>query len=406
MAKTKKPTTSRSAKTTGTRKTVAPTEDSEAAAQATPARSTTGGTRAKSKAAPRKSAKKPASNKTPKPDPVEPPLDPKPDAPDRVEPAKAAVRAATGATAVTSGDEDKAPAARANATPGQPKQPTAQAKTSGAPMSAKGAAKARARPRSAKDTPAGGAPAAAARSAAGASTRAPRQPRQGLPDPGFTSPYRRRLYQLHEWLWRGDGASCERLPTHGVVSLDDLTLPKTRLVEAYPDRPSPARLVDWTIDALPMRPERLTFIDLGSGRGRVLMEAAKHPFQEVIGVEVTRELHETALMNLRHWPRWRLACRNITLVNSDVGQYDLPRRNIALYLFRPFTDRLMMAVARKATAVARAGHDVFVIVVDPKHALPFNQSPIFEALTPSTSVRRRLRWQSPYSVAFYRANLS
>lgn len=302
-----------------------------------------------------------------------------------------ATKSRTASKPTKSGDGGKPPAARPRTGTSTPKQ----AKPAGAP---KPVATAKASPSKTKprEEPSGPDTTAPARA---------RRARRGLPDPGFASAYRHRLYQLHEWLWRGDGAGYERLPTHGVVGLDELTLPKTRLVEAYPDRPSPARLVDWTVDALPMRPERLTFIDLGSGRGRVLMEAAKHPFQEVIGVEVTRELHETALMNLRHWPRWRLACRNVTLVNGDVGQFDLPRRNIVLYLFRPFTERLMMAMARKATAVARAGHEVFVIVVDPKHAMPFNESPIFETITPPSSVRRRLRWQSPYAIAFFRANL-
>src|SRR3981081_102097 len=42
-----------------------------------------------------------------------------------------------------------------------------------------------------------------------------------------------------------------------------------------------------------------TFIDVGSGKGRVLFVAAGDPFRKGIGVEVSNALHDDALANLK-----------------------------------------------------------------------------------------------------------
>ncbi len=41
-----------------------------------------------------------------------------------------------------------------------------------------------------------------------------------------------------------------------------------------------------------------TFIDLGSGKGRVLLMASEYPFQKIIGVEFMPELHRAAQKNI------------------------------------------------------------------------------------------------------------
>src|SRR6478609_9761998 len=40
-----------------------------------------------------------------------------------------------------------------------------------------------------------------------------------------------------------------------------------------------------------VRPDDV-FIDLGSGKGRMVLEAARYPFRRVIGVELAQPLHE------------------------------------------------------------------------------------------------------------------
>src|SRR5262245_6350419 len=46
--------------------------------------------------------------------------------------------------------------------------------------------------------------------------------------------------------------------------------------------------------ALPARHEDLTFVDLGSGKGKALFLAAAYPFRRIVGVELSPRLHRIA----------------------------------------------------------------------------------------------------------------
>jgi precorrin-6B methylase 2 len=66
------------------------------------------------------------------------------------------------------------------------------------------------------------------------------------------------------------------------------------------------------------------FIDLGSGMGRAVLEAAAHyRFAKIIGVELSPELNEIARQNLATTRR-RLRCKNIELICADLREYELP----------------------------------------------------------------------------------
>src|SRR4051812_47023786 len=57
------------------------------------------------------------------------------------------------------------------------------------------------------------------------------------------------------------------------------------------------RSTKWWLRALPGRPSDCTLIDMGSGKGRVLLLGAAWGFAAVIGVEFAPELHQAALGN-------------------------------------------------------------------------------------------------------------
>jgi len=48
-----------------------------------------------------------------------------------------------------------------------------------------------------------------------------------------------------------------------------------------------------------------SFIDMGSGKARMLFVAAELPFRRVIGVEFDRKLHAAAKENIARWRNWR-----------------------------------------------------------------------------------------------------
>ena len=76
------------------------------------------------------------------------------------------------------------------------------------------------------------------------------------------------------------------------------------------------------------------FLDIGSGKGRVVWQAAHHPFARVIGVEIAPELNDVARKNLER-NRDRLAAAEIELITADATSFQIPDDVTFIYLYNP-----------------------------------------------------------------------
>jgi SAM-dependent methyltransferase len=81
-----------------------------------------------------------------------------------------------------------------------------------------------------------------------------------------------------------------------------------------------------------------TFIDLGSGKGRVLLMAADYPFQRIVGVEFMPDLCRAAEKNIAAYSSDRQQCRDIETVCMDARDFQLPAGPLVVYLFNPFSE--------------------------------------------------------------------
>jgi len=88
-------------------------------------------------------------------------------------------------------------------------------------------------------------------------------------------------------------------------------------------------------------PGQYTFVDVGSGKGRVLFLAAELPFRKVIGVEFATGLHRQALENIARYRQWGRRCGDIESILADAAQFDFPNDNLVLFLFNPFGPEVM-----------------------------------------------------------------
>lgn len=113
--------------------------------------------------------------------------------------------------------------------------------------------------------------------------------------------------------------------------------------------PTPLTDFDRFIKSLPaeIHPERTTFVDAGSGMGRVVLLAAKLPFKQIAGIEVSPALHEIAKENLANYPASQKACRDIRLIRADASAWPLPKGDLLVYLYNPFDATLMRAFAQR-----------------------------------------------------------
>jgi len=107
------------------------------------------------------------------------------------------------------------------------------------------------------------------------------------------------------------------------------------------------------LDAVPVPLDGTTFVDVGSGMGRVVLLAARRPFKTVVGVEVSGALHEIARENVARFERDELRCRDVRLVRKDAAEYKFPRGKLALYLYNPFRGPVLETVLEHVLAQPR-----------------------------------------------------
>jgi len=121
-----------------------------------------------------------------------------------------------------------------------------------------------------------------------------------------------------------------------------------------------------------------TFIDLGSGKGRVLMLAARHPFRRIVGVELSASLHATARANVAAFTARHGNSPSIECVCADASAHDLPEGDLVVFLYNPF-DATLLALARDRMLAAceREPRKLAVVYINPLHHSIFEQDEKF-----------------------------
>jgi SAM-dependent methyltransferase len=78
-----------------------------------------------------------------------------------------------------------------------------------------------------------------------------------------------------------------------------------------------------------------TFLDVGSGKGRVLVAASRYPFGRVIGIEINDGLNRIARVNLES-ARCKRRCGDVEVITADVRDWAISDDVNYVYLFNPF----------------------------------------------------------------------
>jgi SAM-dependent methyltransferase len=112
-----------------------------------------------------------------------------------------------------------------------------------------------------------------------------------------------------------------------------------------------------TLPAAGLTIEDYTLLDLGCGKGRVLLIAAEFPFRAVLGVELHPGLARIARRNVRRWLRADRSCRNVTVLTGDALDVPLPDGPpdcpTVLFVFNAFSAEIVRALMRRLHAAAQ-----------------------------------------------------
>lgn len=109
----------------------------------------------------------------------------------------------------------------------------------------------------------------------------------------------------------------------------------------------------WTTIASALRAPEIgdgsVLLDVGSGKGRIVLAAAARPFARIVGVERTPRFHAIAEANLAAY-RGRRRCSDIELVCSDATTYGVPDDVTHVFLNNPVIGDLAEAVFAQLAA--------------------------------------------------------
>jgi predicted RNA methylase len=133
--------------------------------------------------------------------------------------------------------------------------------------------------------------------------------------------------------------------TAGKVQPEDLGIAEDGLrKQAILYLPSPARVTRWMLDNIGIAHRHFAFIDLGCGKGRVVLVASHYPFQRIIGVEISAELAAIARGNVSRYRPAARACDQIEIALGDATRFEFPASNVLLHFYHPFEPAVTRAV--------------------------------------------------------------
>ena len=158
------------------------------------------------------------------------------------------------------------------------------------------------------------------------------------------------------------------------VHYEASTLPKLRQALAAVSR------------GLGSRMPAFTLLDVGSGKGLVVMHASRHPFRQIVGIEMAPELHAIAERNIARFAGAHPDAAPMHLVQGDALECPLPGGPLVVYLYNPFDATLLERFAARLEALVSPDREILVAYVNPVHRGVFDRPARYERLWDNSRV--------------------
>lgn len=170
--------------------------------------------------------------------------------------------------------------------------------------------------------------------------------------------------------------------------------------------PTPVGDLERLLQHVPFALERATFVDLGAGMGRAVFAAARFPFRQVLGVEISPALVAIARDNVKNFMRAAsnvgasgadgaketqpvLRCRDVRIVRGDAATFRFPQGPLVVYLYNPFDAVLLARVTARLAREQRS--ELAVLYHTPVERAVLEEHPAFELVA-----------EEPFGVAYVR----
>jgi cyclopropane fatty-acyl-phospholipid synthase-like methyltransferase len=116
---------------------------------------------------------------------------------------------------------------------------------------------------------------------------------------------------------------------------------------------------------------RFTFIDMGCGKGRIVLAASAFPFVSVIGVEFSPPLCRIAESNLAKCRHLRRRAQSTRIIECDATEFAIPCTPCVFFFYNPFSFELLETVIQHITDSYRQHpREIYLIFVGMSTVLP------------------------------------
>jgi hypothetical protein len=125
---------------------------------------------------------------------------------------------------------------------------------------------------------------------------------------------------------------------------------------------------DFMMQSLPRDLSSYTFIDIGSGKSRTLLLASRYTFAKIMGVEFAKELAACARRNIQGFRCNRQRCRDLSVVETDATQFQIPNTPLVLFFYNPFTQNVFdVVLGNIVDSIETHKQDCFIIYGSSSH---------------------------------------
>jgi len=151
------------------------------------------------------------------------------------------------------------------------------------------------------------------------------------------------------------------------VELKQLTITKGDLSKSSRYEPVSYYMLEHLFSALHKLSQQTSIVDLGCGKGRMMMVAPSFGFTSVTGIDFARELCDRARENMRKKERefpdlqWKV-------LNENVEDYVVRPEDSVFFMFNPFTEPILRHFIKKVNASCNQFPRVtYFIYASPQH---------------------------------------
>jgi predicted RNA methylase len=131
--------------------------------------------------------------------------------------------------------------------------------------------------------------------------------------------------------------------------------------------PTRARALRYFLNTCEFPPASV-FVDLGCGKGQVLLVASRFAFKRVVGVEYTPELCNIATANVQAYRKRHRDAVPIDVIEADAAEYEVKPDENVFYMYHPFgPDVVRQVVLNILSSVARCSRPVWIVYCRPMY---------------------------------------